>query len=105
MRQCLCCIFCLTLGIASMCVVAAQPLQLNYLNPESYLVDTISVEGAESISPQVLISVSGLKVGDVIQIPGSQLADAIRNIWKQGIVNHVDIQAARRGDDRILAYF
>ena len=88
----------LSLGLISIsgAGVLAQPLRLNYLNPESYLIDTLSIEGAESINPQVLISVSGLKVGDTVQIPGSQLAEAIRNIWKQGIVNHIDIRAVRR---------
>ena len=89
-RSLLCYLFFSLLHVS---IVQAQPLRLNYLNPETYRIDSISVEGGQGINPQVLISISGLKVGDQIEIPGSAISDAIQNIWKQGIISHIDIRA------------
>lgn len=71
-----------------------QPLRLNYLNPETYTIDSLSVKGAESLSPSALLLVSGLRIGDEIQIPGPRIAEAIKNIWRQDLLSHIDLRAS-----------
>lgn len=65
----------------------AQP---DYGNPEKYEIGGIEVVGNEYTDPNGIISVSGLVQGNEIQIPGDDLARAIRKLWKQGLF--VDVQ-------------
>ena len=39
-----------------------------------------------------MVSLTGLKVGDKIKIPGDAISNAIRNLWKHGLVGDVTIK-------------
>ena len=98
-----CVLLCLLFG--SRLSAQEPPIRLNYLNPETYSIDSLSVEGAYSISPSVLFSVSGLQIGDKIQIPGNRIAAAIKNIWKQGLLSHIDIKASLLAPGSVHLHF
>ncbi|HEX8041443.1 MAG TPA: POTRA domain-containing protein [Chryseosolibacter sp.] len=75
-----------------------QPTQestLNYANPTEYTIAGIEVRGIEILDKNAMISISGLKVGDKIKIPGDAISGAIRKIWKYGLVGDVTIQVDR----------
>ena len=74
-------------------VYGQEPISLNYFNPEKYIIDTISVTGGDGINASALISLSGLRKGDQIKIPGPRIAQAIKNIWRQGVIDNLDVQA------------
>lgn len=60
----------ITMLIASGFVQAQDELlKLNYSEPEKFEIAEITVSGSQFLDPTSLISVSGLKVGDVIKIP------------------------------------
>ncbi len=82
-----------------------RPLSLNYLSPEIYTIDSIIVTGAKGMKPSVLIAISGLEIGDKIKIPGTSISQAIKNIWNQGIVDHVDVQATQFANNEVWLYF
>jgi outer membrane protein insertion porin family len=42
-----------------------------------------------------MISISGLKIGDKIKIPGDAITGAIRKIWKYGLVGDITIEVQR----------
>src|SRR5690606_31356966 len=42
-----------------------------------------------------MVSLTGLKVGDKIKIPGDAISNAIRNLWKHGLVGDVTIKVDR----------
>ena len=71
-----------------------RPLRLNYLSPEIYTIDSLSIEGTKSINPKALFAVSGIQIGDTIKVPGDRIPSAIKNIWRQGIVSQVEIRAS-----------
>lgn len=68
---------------------------LNYANPAEYTIAGIEVTGIEILDKNAMISISGLKVGDKIKIPGDAIAGAIRKIWKYGLVGDVSIVVDR----------
>src|SRR5688500_722114 len=71
-----------------------QPVQegtLNYANPVEYTIAGIEVTGLEILDKNAMISISGLKIGDKIKIPGDGISSAIRKIWKYGLVGDVSI--------------
>jgi outer membrane protein insertion porin family len=65
---------------------------LDYGNPTEYTIGGISVEGASYLDPNALISLTGLRIGDKILIPGEDIGLAIRKLWKQGLLGDVSIE-------------
>ncbi|MBL3654905.1 BamA/OMP85 family outer membrane protein [Fulvivirga sediminis] len=74
---------------------------LNYSNPQEYVIADIQVTGLRVLDKNALISLSGLKVGDKIKVPGDQISGAIRKLWKHGLVGDVSIQIDKIEDDKI----
>ncbi|MDQ2657907.1 MAG: BamA/TamA family outer membrane protein, partial [Bacteroidota bacterium] len=75
-----------------------QPVQenaLNYANPVEYTIAGIEVTGIEILDKNAMISISGLKVGDKIKVPGDDISGAIRKIWKYGLVGDISIVVDR----------
>jgi outer membrane protein insertion porin family len=69
--------------------------QLNYTNPAEYTIAGIEVTGLNVLDKNAMVSLTGLKVGDKIKIPGDAITGAIRNLWKHGLVGDVTIKVDR----------
>ncbi len=63
--------------------------ELDYANPKKYEIGGITISGVKYLDNNVLITLSGLTVGDVIGIPGEEISKAIRNLWDQGLFENV----------------
>lgn len=68
----------------------------------TYKILGISVEGNKSADASTIISSSGLKVGDEIQIPGDQTLNAIRQLWNLNIFSDVKIIDDRKVADGVF---
>ena len=68
---------------------------LNYANPATYTIGGIEVTGLNVLDKNAMVSLTGLKVGDKIKIPGDAISNAIRSLWKHGLVGDVTIQVDR----------
>lgn len=76
---------------------------LNYNNPAEYTIAGIEVTGLNILDKNAMVSLTGLKVGDKIKIPGDGISNAIRNLWKHGLVGDVTIKVDRiEGQDVYL---
>lgn len=64
---------------------------LDYNNPKQYEIGGITVEGTEHLDKKVLISLSGLHVGDIITIPGQEISSAVKNLWQQHLFTDISI--------------
>src|SRR6478735_827720 len=73
----------------------AQNLVIDYNNPQKYEIGGITVSGTKFLDPATLISITGLKVGDQIQIPGEDLSKAINKLWAQGILGNIEVSASK----------
>lgn len=78
--------------------VAAQktivnPTILYTDNPHSYTIGGINLSGVDNYEPYVIIGISGLSVGDVIDVPGEAITTAVKNFWKHGLFADVSIVA------------
>ena len=60
-----------------------------------YEIANIKITGADNYEDFVLIGFSGLAVGDVIDIPGDAITNAIKRFWKQGLFSDVKIMATK----------
>ncbi len=60
-----------------------------------YEIADITVTGVENLDSKILVNMSGIKIGQVIQIPGDEISSAIRGYWKQGLFSDVKIIAKK----------
>lgn len=74
---------------------------INYSSPKEYEIADIEVTGVEFLDNNALISLSGLRVGDKVKIPGDNISSAIDKLWKQGIIGNISIVATKIEGDKI----
>ncbi|MFY0650626.1 MAG: BamA/TamA family outer membrane protein [Cyclobacteriaceae bacterium] len=79
----------------------ADGITLSYSNPQEFEIAEIEVEGSEFLDSNALISISGLKVGDKIKIPGDNITSAIKKLWKQGLIGDIKIYASKVEDGEV----
>ena len=60
-------------------------------NPQTYKLAGISVSGVDGYEDYVLIGISGLSVGQDIEIPGTAITNAVKRYWKHGLFSDVSI--------------
>ena len=61
--------------------------------PRTCEIGGIAVEGVEGYEDYVLTGLSGLTVGQQIELPGSQITDAVKRYWRNGLFSKVKITA------------
>jgi outer membrane protein insertion porin family len=67
--------------------------------PKPYTIAGITVTGVKSFDPNLIISISGMAVGDVIQLPGSDIfSKAIQKLWKQNLISFAQINLVKLAD-------
>ena len=64
-------------------------------SPKEYEIGGITISGAGHMDQNVLILLSGLSVGDKVQVPGDKFSSAIENLWKQGLFEDIKITAKK----------
>jgi outer membrane protein insertion porin family len=71
------------------------------LSPKRYTIADIKISGVKNYEDFVLISFSGLSIGDVVSIPGDEITDAVKRFWRQGLFSDVKILATRIKDNQV----
>lgn len=103
---------CLTLLAALLFSVGAVA-QEKIVNPEISYAGTprtgvlggIAVSGVEGYEDYMLASISGLTVGQKIELPGQAITDAVKRYWKHGLFSKVQIAADSIVGDKIYLHF
>jgi outer membrane protein insertion porin family len=68
---------------------------INYASPVEYEIGGITISGVQFLDNTVLITLSGLTIGDKIKIPGEDINKAIEKLWKQGLFEDIKISASK----------
>ncbi|MBP9151559.1 MAG: outer membrane protein assembly factor BamA [Flavobacteriales bacterium] len=76
--------------------------KLDYASPKQYELGPITVSGTKYLDKKVLILLSGLSVGEKIQVPGEAITEAIHKLWDQGLFSDIEITATKIVDDKIF---
>ena len=69
--------------------------------PRQCEIGGIAVEGVEGYEDFVLINLSQLHVGQKIEVPGSEITDAVKRYWKHGLFSDVAITADSIVDSKV----
>ena len=70
--------------------------EIDYSMPRDYEIGGITVTGVKYLEPQVLVMLSGLQVGETIEVPGDKITNAIRKLWEQGLFEDVSITCVNK---------
>lgn len=90
------------------CLLAAAGLslplraQFDIDNPQPFVIAGIEVTGAQYSDQTAVIGISGLSVGETIMLPGSQISDAVKRLWKENIFGDVAIRADRITGNKVF---
>lgn len=75
--------------------VSVNPQLIDIFNnrpPKDFVIGGITVTGNKSFDANLIISISGLAVGDKVQIPGTDaFSKAITKLWKQNLIADVEV--------------
>lgn len=69
---------------------------IDYANPKEYELGGIEFKGADHFDKRVLTLLTGLTIGEKLQVPGDKFAQAIQNLWKQGLFEDIKIEESKR---------
>lgn len=78
---------------------------LNYANPKEYEITGLTVTGTRYLDPNSLVSLSGLKVGDKIRLPGEVRGSAVRKLMESGLLDNVEMYVTSVNDDKVSLMF
>ena len=60
-------------------------------SPQRYYIGGITVSGVDNYDEYLLVGLSGLSVGQAIDIPGEEISMAVKRYWKNGLFSNVAI--------------
>ena len=92
----------LPVGVLAQTTPPAQPLELNYTAPHSYLIEDVQVTGTHTLDKEAIIALAGLKAGDTVPLPGPAIKEAIQRLWKQQLIKDVTIYASQVKENCVL---
>ncbi len=85
-------------------VMHAQELDTTYINykqPRKFKIAALEISGTQYLDKNIIRSLTGIKVGDQISIPGDEITKCIKNLWKQGLFGDVQIYADKFEGDNV----
>jgi outer membrane protein insertion porin family len=68
---------------------------VDYSSPREYEVADVTVSGVEFLQKEVLVSISGIRVGEKITVPSDRITRVIEKFWEQGLFADVKITATK----------
>ncbi|MFV0346192.1 MAG: outer membrane protein assembly factor [Bacteroidales bacterium] len=71
------------------------PVNIDYSNPKKYIIADIEISGINYLDKDRLKTFTGLRVGQEVEVPGTEISAAIRNLWQRGLFSDVDISIAK----------
>ncbi len=78
-----------------------EDIILDYNRPKEYEIGGITVVGVRFLDNFALVKLTGLEVGDKIQVPGDKIAGAIKKLWVQGLFDDIAINI-RKVDGNLI---
>lgn len=89
----------LIISLATQAQEEVKPLDYGKIN--EYEIGGIRIEGTKYLDGNALISLTALKVGDRIKVPGDAISKAIKKLWKHGLVADASIYQEKIEDGKI----
>ena len=75
-------------------VNAQTPSPSAYKASKKYIIDSIIVTGLKSYEDKTVISYSGLRKGQSIQVPGEEISNVIQKLWNLELFSDINFYTA-----------
>ncbi|MGE4287440.1 MAG: outer membrane protein assembly factor BamA [Salinivirgaceae bacterium] len=75
--------------------IESRITKIDYAKPKTYEIGGITISGIKYLDQNVLVHLSGLKVGETIEVPGDEITKAINKLWKHGLFGDVEISVTK----------
>ncbi|MGD1847649.1 MAG: outer membrane protein assembly factor [Salibacteraceae bacterium] len=69
-----------------------QSNSVEYSSPKRLEIAAITVSGTDVLDPQAIQLLSGLEVGQSINVPGDEISDALRLLWDQKLFSDIQFR-------------
>ena len=83
----------LLLGSFGMRAQSGSGVEVDYNAPKSYILGGVKVEGNTYFSEQQILSLTGLRKGKQITIPGEDVTAVVKRLWQQRYFEDVSVSA------------
>ena len=101
------------MSLAALVICVCATAQEKIINPDiSYagtprtcIIGGMAVSGVDDYEDYMLTGISGLSIGQRIQIPGSEISDAVKRYWRHGLFSKAQIAADSIVGDTIYLHF
>jgi len=70
-------------------------------NPKEYTIAEVTVSGTQFLDPNSMVSISGMKPGDKIRVPGPAVTSSIKKMMDFGTLDDAEILATKVEGDKI----
>ena len=64
--------------------------QDTYRKGDTYIIDTITVAGLKNFSDRTVVTYSGLREGQSIQVPGEEITSILKKLWNLELFSNVN---------------
>lgn len=95
-------IVCLSFFVWAPSNLLSQTTPVQYGEVEELEIGGVEVVGVFFSDPNAIKSVAGLKVGQIIKVPGADITKAMRNLWKLRLFDNVQITQDKRIGDIVF---
>ncbi|WP_025763039.1 outer membrane protein assembly factor BamA [Dyadobacter tibetensis] len=89
------------LGASPKPVAPLANMGIDPANPKEYTIAEVTVSGTQFLDPNSMVSISGLKPGDKIRVPGPSVTGAIKKMMDFGTLDDVEILATKVDGEKI----
>ncbi|MFV0397179.1 MAG: POTRA domain-containing protein, partial [Bacteroidales bacterium] len=72
-----------------------KPVIVYTTHPRKYEIAGIRVTGTKNMEEFILVSYSGLNIGQIIAVPGDEITNAVKRYWRNGLFSEVSIEAEK----------
>ena len=99
----------LALLFLSMGTIAQEKIvnpEISYAGmPKTYILGGMTVSGVKDYEDYMLTGISGLTVGQEIDVPGQDITDAVKRYWRHGLFSKAQVAADSIVGNKIYLHF
>ncbi len=91
-------------SITFFCLFSATALwgqNSDFVKGKRYIIDSIEVVGLKTYNAKTVISYSGLRKGQLVQVPGEDISNVINKLWKLEFFSDINFYVTKVDGDKI----
>ena len=84
------------------CVTNQLKAQNGFIKGKKYEIDSIIVSGLKTFNQKTVVSYSGLRKGQIIQVPGDEITATINKLWKLELFSDINFYVSSIKNNKVI---